>query len=346
MTAVAERGAAAGPRPKRRLSRLGAVDARRGVGIAILSITVTLTGAGAAHLERHRAGAPSRLLLPILLAGLGGLWSERAGVVNIGLEGMMILGTWGAAWAGYQWGPWAALLGGDRLRRPRRAAARGRHGDLRRRTTSCPASRSPCSAWASRSTCRRWCSCRSPRNPRAVAARSEAFDGVLDARAVRAGWPRSRPSSWFLVSDVAGLLGGLVTNLTPLVVIGFALVPLSYYVLWRTRVRAAAALVRREPGGRRVARRQRLPVQVHRRGGLRRARRARRRRAGAHPGQLGYLEGQTGGRGYIGLAAMIFGNWRPGGLARRRRRCSATPTALQLRGGGEAVHALLLRRRR
>ena len=38
-----------------------------------------------------------------------------------------------------------------------------------------------------------------------------------------------------VVSDVAGLLGGLVTNLTPLVVIGFALVPISYCVLWRTR---------------------------------------------------------------------------------------------------------------
>ena len=61
-----------------------------------------------------------------------------------------------------------------------------------------------------------------------------------------------------------------------------------------------------------------------------------------NPGQLGYLEGQTGGRGYIGLAAMIFGNWRPGGLlggaalfgyvdglqlrCRRGRRCTRCST--------------------
>ena len=50
--------------------------------------------------------------VPIGLAGLGGLWSERAGVVNIGLEGMMILGTFGAGWIGWQSSPWLGLLCG------------------------------------------------------------------------------------------------------------------------------------------------------------------------------------------------------------------------------------------
>ena len=54
-----------------------------------------------------------------------------------------------------------------------------------------------------------------------------------------------------------------------------------------------------------------------------------------------YQEGQTGGRGFIGLAAMIFGNWRPGGLAAGAALFGYTD-ALQLRGGGESVHALLL----
>ena len=46
-----------------------------------------------------------------------------------------------------------------------------------------------------------------------------------------------------------------------------------------------------------------------------------------------YRDGQTGGRGYIGLAAMIFGNWRPGGLLAGLAACSATPRRLGLRAG-------------
>ena len=44
------------------------------------------------------------------MAGLGGLWAERAGVINIGLEGMMIVGTWTAAWFGYLHGPYVGIL--------------------------------------------------------------------------------------------------------------------------------------------------------------------------------------------------------------------------------------------
>ena len=111
MTAAAARSAGRGRRAGRRLPGWARSALVVAIGIAILSITVTLTGQ-VQLTSSGTAQAAVRLLLPILLAGLGGLWSERAGVVNIGLEGMMILGTWGAAWAGYQWGPWAALLGG------------------------------------------------------------------------------------------------------------------------------------------------------------------------------------------------------------------------------------------
>jgi simple sugar transport system permease protein len=54
-----------------------------------------------------------------------------------------------------------------------------------------------------------------------------------------------------------------------------------------------------------------------------------------------YQDGQTGGRGYIGLAAMIFGNWRPGGLA-AGSLLFGYADAMNLRSGGESVHALLI----
>lgn len=50
---------------------------------------------------------------PVLLAGLGGMMSEKSGVVNIGLEGMMTIGALVGAVVGYFLGnPWLAFLCG------------------------------------------------------------------------------------------------------------------------------------------------------------------------------------------------------------------------------------------
>lgn len=50
---------------------------------------------------------------PVLMAGLGGMMSEKSGVVNIGLEGMMTIGALVGASIGYTLGnPWLAFLAG------------------------------------------------------------------------------------------------------------------------------------------------------------------------------------------------------------------------------------------
>jgi len=50
---------------------------------------------------------------PLLLGCLGGLLSEQSGVINFALEGMMLLGAFGAVWATYVSGsPWVGLIGG------------------------------------------------------------------------------------------------------------------------------------------------------------------------------------------------------------------------------------------
>jgi simple sugar transport system permease protein len=145
--------------------------------------------------------------------------------------------------------------------------------------------------------------------------------------------------NWFFVSDVAAVLRALCTNLSILTIIAVLLFVGTWWVLWRTpfglRLRSVGeSPVAAESLGVHVLRYKFLAVLVS--GGL----------AGLGGGFLAlvaaniYRDGQTGGRGYIGLAAMIFGNWRPGGLLSGAALFGYTD-AVQLRGGA-TVHAFLL----
>mgnify|MGYP000158347294 CR=1 FL=1 len=306
--------------------------------VLLLSFTRVVTGA----VDLTSAGAINAavaLAVPIGLAGLGGLWSERAGVVNIGLEGMMVLGTWFGAWGALHFGnPWAGVVAG---------AIGGALGGLLHAIATVTFGVDHIisgvainilglgvTQFLSKVTF--------ARTPGGGDAQSPPVPKPETVSLPWAGeWLATLEAGrWYLVSDVAGMLRGLITNVSLLTVLAVLLVPLTYFVLWRT----AFGLRLRSCGERPVAA-ESLGVNVYYHkyvavlvsGAL----------AGLGGAFLSlvaasaYREGQTGGRGFIGLAAMIFGNWRPGGLAAGATLFGYTD-ALQLRRGGESVHALLL----
>ena len=78
------------------------------------------------------AGSSLRLATPLLLACLAGLFSERAGIFDIGLEGKMLAAAFAAgAFAAVTGSAWIGLVAGDRRLLRARAAPR-----LRRRSRS------------------------------------------------------------------------------------------------------------------------------------------------------------------------------------------------------------------
>ncbi|MFE6869084.1 ABC transporter permease [Kitasatospora sp. NPDC057692] len=277
--------------------------------------------------------------VPIGMAGLGGLWSERAGVVNIGLEGMMVAGTFAGAWGGYLVNPWFGLVAG---------MLGGALGGLLHAVITVTFGVDHIvsgvginllipgiCAYVNRIYYKDYISVGAGANqsPPADPLPYLTVPGL-------SSWLKDIESHhWFLVSDVAGVLGGLVTNLSVVVILAGVLIVASYFALWRTvfglRLRSCGENpTAAESLGVNVYKYKYLAVIA----------------SGAFAGLGGaylslvaahfYKDGQTLGRGFIGLAAMIFGNWMPGGLAVGAGLFGFTDS-LQLRDP-ESVHVLIL----
>ncbi len=212
-----------------------------------------------------------RLATPLLLAALGGLFSERSGVINIGLEGLMLAGAFTAAvMTHYSNNPWVGLLS---------AILAGIGVAL----------------------------------IHAVACIRYRADQVVSGTAIN-----------ILFLGVPALLSGALfesTGATPQIpkdqllplapiVLAFALVPVTWWVLNRTPFGLRLRAVGENPeaadtAGVNVARIRYAGVLLS--GALAAI-------GGAYlsTGQSSlFTRNMTAGRGFIALAALIFGKWRP-----------------------------------
>ncbi|MFD8593654.1 ABC transporter permease [Kitasatospora sp. NPDC059646] len=310
--------------------------------IALALVLFAVVGAVTGNHGLTSSGQISAALssaVPIAMAGLGGLWSERAGVVNIGLEGMMVAGTFCGAWGGFLVNPWVGLLAG---------MAGGALGGLLHALITVTFGVDHIVSGVGINLL----------IPGICAYMNRIYykDYVADGAGANQSPPAdSLPSftlpglsswldgiekhHWFLVSDVAGIVRGVVTDLSVVTLIAAAFLVASYFVLWRTvfglRLRSCGENpTAAESLGVNVYKYKYLAVIT----------------SGAFAGLGGaylslvaahfYRDGQTQGRGFIGLAAMIFGNWMPGGLAAGAGLFGFTDS-LQLRDA-DSVHVLLL----
>ncbi len=212
-----------------------------------------------------------RLTTPLLLSALGGLYSERAGVINIALEGLMLAGAFtAAAITHYAGNPWVGLLAGV------------------------AAGVAVAAIYA------------------VVCIRFKA-DQVVSGTAINilmVGVPAMLSGAFFLSSGSTPQIPK--ENLIPVtpVVIAFLLVPFTWYVLYRTPFGLRLRAVGENPGaadaaGVSVTRLRYSAVLLS--GAL----------AGIGGAYLSigqsslFTRNMTSGRGFIALAALIFGKWRP-----------------------------------
>ncbi len=234
--------------------------------------------------------ATLRMASPLIFASLGGIFSERAGIINIALEGMMLTGAFSGVFVTYVTGnPWigvfAAILAGGFLGLIHGILTIKFAGDQIVSGTGI--------------------------NIFALGFTAYMSQIVWGSRGASQSVQGLGTVSIPILADIP-LVGDVVGKQTPLVYIALITVIASYLILFRTPSGLRLRAVGEHPGaadttGINVYRTKYLCVIA----------------SGMLAGlggvflSLGHLSlfvnGMTGGRGFIALAAMILGGWSPFG---------------------------------
>lgn len=232
-----------------------------------------------------------RLASPILLAALGGVLSERAGVYNIALEGMMLMGAMGASLAShYTQSPLVGLVAG---------AGMGSIAGLVLAVFAITLRSDQIITGLSI-------------NLFALGATTYIVRQLFGVGAGPVQSPAFEPVPLPVLGDIPVLGRALFSHQFP-VYIAYLLVPVVVYFLFYTR---GGLTVRSVGESARAAAAAGVPV--------RRVRYFAVITSGLIAGLGGailsvallsiFTDNMTNGRGYIAVAAIIFGNWRPLGI--------------------------------
>ena len=307
-------------------------------GMLVLSIVRIITNAD----DLTSSGTISstlRVATPILLAGMAGLWAERAGIVNIGIEGMMIVGTWCGGYGAWKWGSWAgiamALIAGALVGLLHALATVRFNVDHVVSGIAINTLAAGATEYLSIIFFKGQKGGGESQSPTGKGGYGE-FDMPFLSGGRIGGWRSPDILGWIerkhdvpLLPDIAGFVRGLTSDVYIPTLVAVAIIPLTVWVMWRTRFG-----LRLRSSGESPQAGESLGVPINRL----------RYQAMAVSGSLAafggaylscvftstYRQGQTGGQGFIGLATTIFGNWQPWGVF-RGSILFGFPTALKFR---------------
>ncbi len=293
-------GAAAGiwafARGERRIGGGAVVAGIVGVGLALAVMQTQASNLEGTFVWSALIAATLRWATPLTFAALGGMFSERSGVVNIGLEGMMLMGAFFGAWGADKTGSWLGgvvigLAGGAALAFIYAIFAIHLRADQIVGGTAV--------------------------NFLALGITGYLYNDIYGNN----GTPQNLPAvpdvhlGWLHSIPPHGLGNFLVNSfgsLNLMIWLSLALLPMSYLALFKTAIGLRVRSVGEHP---RAA--DTVGISVY---GTRYAAVTLSGALAALGGvflSLGYVnaftENMTAGRGFIALAALIFGGWRPFG---------------------------------